>query len=104
MEKTLLALAMPIALQQLRKMLIGKGFLVQTMPTSNPVLIAFRKGSIFRKKQHLILEIIGEANNKTRVEITAIADKANNRLEKLIEGKIVTAITHAFKKVTGYAH
>ena len=102
MEITLLGLAVPGVLQQLKKLLVSQGFIVQTMPTANPVLIAYKKGSWFSRPKQLIIEIISEQNNITRLDITAIVEsKTNNRhVEEIVEENFVTKLNNVFKKVT----
>jgi len=102
MEITLLGLALPGVLQQLKKFLISQGFIVQTMPTANPVLIAYKKGSWFSSPKQLIIEIISEQNNITRLDITAIIEnKTNSRhVEEIVEENFATKLNSVFKKVT----
>ncbi len=102
MEITLLGLAVPGVLQQLKKLLVSQGFIVQTMPTANPVLIAYKKGSWFSSPKQLIIEIISEQNNITRLDITAIVEsKTNSRhVEEIVEENFVTKLNNVFKKVT----
>jgi hypothetical protein len=102
MEITLLGLALPGVLQQLKKLLISQGFIVQTMPTANPVLIAYKKGSWFRSPRQLIIEIISEQNNITKLDITAIIENKTNshHIEEIVVGDFVTKLKNVFKHVT----
>ena len=102
MEMTLLGLAMPGVLHQLRQLLRSQGFIVQTMPTANPVLIAYKKGGWFRSSKQLIIEIISEQNNITKLDITAIIEnKTNNRhVEEIVEENFVSKLNNVFKKAT----
>jgi hypothetical protein len=102
MEITLLGLAVPGVLQQIKKLLVSQGFIVQTMPTANPVLIAYKKGSWFRRPRQLIIEISSEQNNVTKLDITAIIEnKTNNqRVEEIVVGDFVTKLKNVIKHVT----
>jgi hypothetical protein len=101
METTLLGLAMPTVLPRLKEILNRKGFLVQTMPTPNPVLVAYRKGNWIRKAKQLVLEISSIENNLTRIDITAIIDdrKAGKKIEEIIEESYASVIYNYFRKV-----
>lgn len=99
METTLLGLALPSVLQELKKILLRKGFLVQVVPTANPVIVAFKKGGWFSKPKKLVLEISSEEKNITRVDITAIIGKENPREEELIEENFVSTLYNNFNKV-----
>jgi hypothetical protein len=102
METTLLGQSMPTVLQQLRELLIRKGFLVQTMPTHDPVIVAYKAGNWLRKARQLIIEINSIDNNTTRLSITAIIDSAikNKSAEANIEESFAVTIKNIFKKVT----
>ena len=101
METTHLGLAMPKVLKQLKEMLIRRGFIVQTMPTPNPVLIAYLNGNWLRRPRQLVIEIISIENNLTRLDITAILINRNDNQndEHIIEGNFVSALYNTFKKV-----
>jgi hypothetical protein len=101
METTLLGLAMPSVLPPLKEMLNRKGFLVQTMPTHNPVLVAYRKGNWLRSARQLIIEISSIEKNLTRIDVTAIitGEKVNKHTEEVIEETFATVIYNYFKKV-----
>lgn len=102
MESTLLGLAMPSVLHPLRDCLRQKGFLVQTMPTPNPVIVAYRKGNWLRSARQLIIELTSIENHLTRVDITAIANEGsvdNKWREQAIEGSFASVIYNYFKKV-----
>ena len=101
METTLLGLAMPNALQQLKELLIRKGYLVQTMPTANPVIVAYQEGNWLRSSKQLVLEISSVENNMTKVDITAIVNnKKNSRhAEEVVEENFVSSLYNNFKKV-----
>lgn len=106
MELTLLGLAMPGVLHQLRQLLKKQGFIVQTMPTANPIIIAYKKGGWFRSPKQLIIEIISEQSNITKLAITAIiTDKTNKRhVEEIVEENFVTKLNNVFKKATQKPH
>jgi hypothetical protein len=92
---------MPNVLQQVKKVLIRKGFLVQTMPTSNPVIVAYQQGGWLRKPRQLVLEISSTDNNQTRIDITAIISNGNSRhAEEILELDFASVLKHTFKKVT----
>ena len=101
METTLLGLAMPSVLPPLKEMLHRRGFLVQTMPTANPVLLAYKKGSWLRSARQLIIEISSIEKNLTRIDITAIitGQKNSKHTEEIIEETFATVIYKYFKKV-----
>ena len=101
MESTLLGLAMPSVLPSLKDCLKQKGFLVQTMPTPNPVIVAYRKGSWLRSARQLIIELTSIERHLTRVDITAIAESGGNDkwTEEAIEGSFASEIYNYFKKV-----
>lgn len=101
METTLLGLAMPSVLPPLRDCLQRRGFQVQTMPTPNPVLLAYRKGNWLRSARQLIIELTSIENHLTRVDITAIADNGRDGTwtERTIEGTFASMIYNYFKKV-----
>lgn len=100
METTFLGLAMPKVLQQLKLILIRKGFLIQTLPTSNPVIVACQQGNWLRRPRHLVLEISSIENNLTRIDITAIVNNKNNRSNQAaIELSIASIISGVFNKV-----
>ena len=102
MESTLLGLAMPSVLHPLKDCLKRKGFIVQTMPTPNPVLVAYRKGNWLRSARQLIIELICIENHLTRVDITVIKENSNDNFwtDHAIEGNFASVITNYFKKVT----
>ena len=101
MESTLLGLGMPNVLQKLKKVLQNKGFLVQTMPTANPILVAYRKGNWWRRSKQLVIEIISINSNLTRIDITAVINGGTPRpdAEEIIEGNLASTINNSFKKV-----
>jgi len=101
METTLLGLAMPSVLPPLKDCLQRRGFQVQTMPTPNPVLLAYRKGNWLRSARKLIIEITSIENHLTRVDITAIAESDRNTTwtERAIEGTFASMIYNYFKKI-----
>ena len=101
METTHLGLAMPNVLKQLKEMLIRRGFIVQTIPTPNPVLVAYQKGNWLRSPRQLVLELNSVQNNITRVDITAIINKeyGNSLAEDTLEENFVSALYNTFKKV-----
>jgi hypothetical protein len=99
MKTTLLGQALPNVLNKLKEMLVGQGFLVQTIPATNPVLMANRRGSWFRKQRQLIIELSSIENNLTRVDITAVVKNNNNRYaETSIENSCADSIYSSFKK------
>jgi hypothetical protein len=102
MEITLLGLAVPGVLQQIKKLLTSQGFIVQTMPTANPVLIAYKKGSWFRSARQLIIEISSEQNNVTKLDITAIIENKDNsqRVEEIVVSDFVTKLKNVINHVT----
>lgn len=97
MKTTLLGLALPNVLSRLKEMLTTQGFLVQTIPTANPVLVAVQKGNWFRKPKQLVLEVSSVEDNLTRIDITAIV-KSNNEAETNIEESCAKSIYYSFKK------
>lgn len=99
METALLGLALPQVLKQLKEMLLHQGFLVQTMPTHNPVIVAYQEGGWFRSKKQLVLEISSVENNVTRIDITAIIEnnRNNKHAEELIEESFAASIYRTFK-------
>ena len=80
METTLLGLAMPKVLKQLKDMLLNEGFIVQTIPTADPVIIASKEGGWMRSPRQLVLEFISENNHSTRINITAIIKNNKNKI------------------------
>jgi hypothetical protein len=101
METTHLGLALPNVLKQLKEMLIRRGFVVQTMPTANPVLVAYQNGNWLRRPKQIVLELSSVQNNITRVDITAILNNRNDNLhdEEILEENFVSALYNTFKKV-----
>ncbi len=101
METTLLGLSMPSVLPPLKDCLKRRGFEVKTMPTPNPVILAYRKGNWLRSAKQLIIEITSIENHLTRVDITAIAvdGRDSTWVEKAIEGTFAAMIYNYFKKV-----
>jgi ribosomal protein S8 len=101
METTLLELGMPKVLQKLKEMLIRKGYLVQTMPTSNPVIVAYQEGNWLRSSRQLVLEISSVDNNMTKIDITAIISKKkfNSNAEEVLEENFASSLYNFFKKV-----
>lgn len=101
METTLLGLPMPNVLQQLKDMLRYEGFIVQTIPTADPVIIASKKGGWMRSPRQLILEFISENNNLTRINITAIIKNNKNSVnaEETLEENFASKLYNVFKKV-----
>ncbi len=101
METALLGLALPQVLKEVKMMLISQGFLVQTMPTPNPVIVAYREGSWYRKSKQIVLEITQMENNLTRIDITAIVKnkKEDRHAEELIEESFASSIYHSFKSI-----
>jgi hypothetical protein len=101
METTHLGLAMPKVLKQLKEMLVRRGFIVQSMPTPNPVLIAYQNGNWLRRPRQIVLELSSIENNLTRIDITAILNNRNDNAndEHIIEGNFVSALYNTFKKV-----
>ncbi len=97
MKTTLLGHALPNVLSRLKEMLTSQGFLVQTIPTANPVLVAVQKGSWFRKPKQLVLEVSSVEDNLTRIDITAIV-KSNTHAESTIEESYAKSIYNSFKK------
>ena len=83
-----------------------KGFTVQTMPTSNPILVAHQKGNWWRKSKQLIIEIISLENNLTRIDITAIlnTNTENRHAEEVIEGNFASAFKKKLNKVNRLMH
>ena len=101
METTLLGLALPNVLKQLKKILIRQGFIVQTIPTANPVLVAVKEGSWLRSPRQLVIEITSENNNTTRIDITAIINnkKNSNHAEEILEENFASKHYTVFNKV-----
>ena len=102
MESTLLGLGMPSVLPSLRDCLRKRGFQVQTMPTPNPVLVAYRKGNWLRSARQLIIELISIENHLTRIDITAISERGGEEKwnEESVETSFKTYIYNYFKNVT----
>ena len=101
METALLGIDLPEVLNRLKEMLIRRGFMVQTMPTGTPVIVAYQEGSWYRSPKQLVLEISEMDNKVTRVDITAILNhrKDNRHAEELIEENFATAIYENFKSL-----
>lgn len=101
MESTLLGLSMPKVLKQLKDMLLNEGFIVQTIPTADPVIIASKEGGWMRSPRQLILEFISESNHLTRINITAIIknNKNNINAEEILEENFASKLYNVFKKV-----
>ena len=101
MESTLLGLSMPKVLKQLKDMLLNEGFIVQTIPTPDPVIIASKEGGWLRSPRQLILEFISENNHLTRINITAIIknNKNNTNAEEILEENFASKLYNVFKKV-----
>ena len=70
------------------------------MPTANPVLIAYKEGNWLRNPKKLIIEITSEAENITKLDITAILSekKSSRHLEEVIEENLVAKLNNIFKK------
>src|SRR4051812_9103595 len=102
MESTLLGLAMPSVLPPLRDCLRQKGFQVQTMPTPNPVLVAYRKGNWLRSARQLIIELVSIELHLTRIDITAISETGGEEkwTETSVENSFKSYIYNYFKNVT----
>ena len=101
METTLLGIAMPKVLKQLKDMLLYEGFMVQTIPTADPVIIASKEAGWMRSPRQLILELISENNHLTRINITAIINNNKNRhnAEEILEENFASKLYNVFKKV-----
>ncbi len=101
METTLLGLALPNVLKKIKALLTKQGFTVQTMPIANPVLLAYKEGSWFRRPRQLVIEIICEKNNLTRINITAIINNRNdtNPAEKFLEESFTSMLYSVFNNV-----
>ena len=101
METTHLGLALPKVLKQLKQMLIRRGFIVQIMPTANPVLVAYQNGNWLRRPRQIVIELSSVRNNLTRIDITAILNNKNDNShdEQILEGNFVSALYNTFKKV-----
>ena len=100
MTTTLLGLAMPNVLKKVKEFLTSRGFLVQTIPTSNPVLLASQRANWFRKSKQLIIEVISIENNLTRIDITAVLKTSRNtQSESNIEKSYVNSINQSLKNV-----
>ena len=101
METTLLGLALPGVLKQLKEMLIRQGFIVQTIPTADPVIVAFKEGNWLRRPKKFVLEIRSEEKDKTRIIITAISTTMNedHHTEEILEAKFVSKLYSVFNKV-----
>ena len=101
MEITLLGLALPEVLKQLKVILVRQGFIVKTMPTADPVLVAYKEGRWMRSPSQLVLEIKCEKNNMTRINITAIVDKKKNshHAEEILEENFTSKLNNVFNKV-----
>jgi hypothetical protein len=101
MGTTHLGFAMPYALQQLKKLLISKGFIVQTIPTADPVIVAYRKGNWFRRAKKLVFELKSIDSTLTKVDITAIENSIENvnHKEDTFEKNFAKALYNNFRKV-----
>ena len=100
MTTTLLGFALPNVLNNVKEFLTRKGFLVQTIPTSNPVLVACQRGTWFRKSKQLIIEVSSVENNLTRIDITAVLKtNRSTQLESNIEKSYVNSINQSLKNV-----
>lgn len=101
METALLGLALPQVLKQLKELLIRQGFLVQTMPTHNPTIVAYQQGGWFRTGKQIVLEISSVEQHVTRVDITAIIDtkKSSRHAEELIEESFASSLYRSFKNI-----
>ncbi len=101
METTLLGLALPNVLKKIKELLIRQGFIVQTMPIANPVLLAYKEGGWLRRPRQLVIEIISENNNMTRINITAIINNNNdtNPSEKYLEENFTFMLYRVFNNV-----
>lgn len=101
METTLLRLAMPGVLNKIKELLIHEGFIVQTIPTADPVLVAEKSGSWLRSARQLIIEVTSENKNMTRINITAIIkNKKNSQLaEEILEENFASKLYNIFNKV-----
>ena len=101
METTLLGIALPNVLKKLKEMLISQGFIVQTMPTPNPVLVAYKEKSWWQSPKKLVIEITSENNNTTRINITAIINnmKDSHHAEEILEENFTSKLYNVFNKV-----
>ena len=106
METALMGLALPQVLIQLKDLLIRQGFMVQTMPTHNPVIVAYQEGNWFRSRRQLILEISSVEKNVTRIDITAVIDakKESRHAEELIEESFASSLYRSFKTILEPKH
>jgi hypothetical protein len=100
METTLLGLALPNVLQKLKDMLTKKGFMVQTIQASNPVIVAHRKGNWLRRERHLVFEISSVESYVTRIDVTAVikSEKNNRHAIESIEESFANQLC-SFKQV-----
>ena len=105
METALLGLELSEVINRLKEMLIRQGFMVQTMMTGNPVIVAYREGGWFRKPKQLVLEISSLQNNVTRIDITAIIanKKDSDQAEEVVAENFATDIYQNFKTLV-HAH
>jgi hypothetical protein len=101
METALLGIALPNVLQKLKEMLIREGFLVQTVRTGNPVIVAYQEKRWYRRPKQVVFEISSVDRNLTRIDITAILNyKKNSRhAEEIIEENLASAIYSNFKSL-----
>jgi hypothetical protein len=101
METALLGIALPNVLQKLKEMLIREGFMVQTVPTANPVIVAYQEKRWYRKPKQVVFEISSLERNVTRIDITAILNNNKNsrHAEEIIEENLASAIYRNFKSL-----
>jgi hypothetical protein len=101
MGTTHLGFAMPYTLQQLKKMLLGKGFMVQIIPTADPVIIAYKKGSWFRKEVNLVFELKSVSGTLTQIDITSMNSYSEGFKPEAdkYERSIASTLYNDFRKV-----
>jgi hypothetical protein len=102
METTLLGLALPSVLQKLKAMLVRKGYLVQTIQTGNPVVVAYQKGNWLRSARQLVFEITSIESYVTRIDVTAVIEshKKNRHAEEIIEETYANKLCTFKKAIT----
>lgn len=99
METALLGCALPIVFSRLQEMLIRKGFRVQAVHDSDPVILAYQDGTWYRSPKQVVLQLSRMDETVTRVDVTAIIEngKIDPQAEEVIEEKLVSAIYANFK-------
>jgi hypothetical protein len=101
MGTTHLGFAMPYTLQQVKKILLNRGFTVQVIPTPDPVIVAHKKGNWFRKEVNLVFELKSVSGTLTQIDITSLNSYTEGYKPEAdkFERSFASALYNYFRKV-----